>query len=64
MRIDSGLLFVLMVLKLVSVVPMVYQQYGAGVGASVLLAVVVLYSVLIYFCETEVRVNSKTNLNY
>jgi hypothetical protein len=58
MRIDSFLLFVLMVLKLVSVVPMVYKDYGAGVGASVLLAVVGIYSVLIYFCETEQRTSS------
>lgn len=58
MRIDTALLLVLMILKMVSVVPLAYKQFGADVGVSVLLAVVFGYAMLIYFCETEQRTSS------
>lgn len=55
MRIDTVLVFILMVLKLVSVVPLAFELYGNEMGLLTLTAVVVAYPTLMYLCETEKR---------
>lgn len=61
MRVDSVLLLVLMVLKLIAVVPMAFENMGAGYAMGCFLLTVAGYGSLVYFSERESRTGGKAN---
>lgn len=58
MKFDSWMLLALMLLKSISVVPLIAQDYGIAIGAMAMAFNVVSYSLLIWATQRESRSSS------